>query len=254
MGQQKKFTVKREQSADKLRKDALRRLKDRWEEEHEGEEWCPEKEPVVSPMFRDFEGGTAAVIEAIRAHNDDDAQAFIEAYDGVSSSDRRLLSLETIAFSAGVSALRLAEVAQTATYLYASMTTKFLISGAMPKVTRSIIKAATDEIPITARNPFSGDSEVVGHTNGDVKAMELFGRISGIAPVPKGATIAIQNNYGERDEKPTGPTWRTAEDRLREIQDAIEPKRLPSPVVPPISIGGHIDSMQAQTVEILRGE
>lgn len=254
MGQAKKFPVKRKQTADQFRKDALRRLRDRWEEDHEGEEWEADKEPVVSPMFKSVEGGTAAVIEALRAHDDDDAQAFVEAYERCGSTDRKHVSVEAIAYASGIGSLRLAELAQTALYLYASMQTKMLISTAMPKVTRSIIKAATDEVPITTFNFKTGDTEVVGHTNGDVKAMELFGRISGIAPVPKGATIAIQNNYGERDEKPNTSMWRTAEDRLKEIQDAIEPKRLPSPAVPPISIGGHIDSMQAQTVEILRGE
>lgn len=254
MGQAKKFPVKRKQTADQFRKDALRRLRDRWEEDHEGEEWEPEKEPVVTPMLRTVDGGISRVIDALRAHDDDDAKAFLDLYDSNSATDRKHLSLESIAYTAGIGSLRLVEVAQTALFLYASIETKMLISSNMPKVTRSIIKAATDEVPITAWNAIAGINEVVGKTNGDVKAMELFGRISGIAPVPKGATIAIQNNYGERDEKPNTPMWRTAEDRLKEIQDAIEPKRLPSPAVPPISIGGHIDSMQAQTVEILRGE
>jgi hypothetical protein len=108
-------------------------------------------------------------------------------------------------------------------------------------------------VPITAWNAIAGINEVVGHTNGDVKAMDLFGRMSGIVPVPKGAQIAIQNVYGKDAEEKTAPMWRTPEERLREIQDATEPKRLPSPAAPPISIGGHIDAMQAQTVEILRG-
>ena len=53
--------------------------------------------------------------------------------------------------------------------------------------------------------------------------------MAGIVPVPKGAQIAIQNNYGEQKEldKPSpGGSWRSAEDRLREIHDATEPKLL----------------------------
>lgn len=236
--------------------EALARLRQRWEKEHEDEEWEAEREPVVTPMFKACEGGVAGVLEALRAHDDADARAFVDAYERCNSTDRRLLPLESIAFAAGIGSLRLAEVAQTALFLYASMQTKMLISTSMVKVTKSIVKAATDEVPITAYNSDTGMQEVVGKTNGDVKAMELFGRISGIAPVPKGAQIAIQNVYGKPDdeEKPPAYAWKTPEERLREIQDATEPKRLPSPVAPPISIGGHIDAMQAQTVEILRGE
>lgn len=250
----KKFKTKKPRNS---AAEALARLRARWEEDNENEEWEPENEPVVTPMFRAVGGGIPKVIEALRAHDDDEAQKFIALYDSLSVSDRKCLTLESIAFASGITSLRLAEVAQTALYLYASMQTKMLISIAMTKVTKSIIKAATDEMPIIALDPETKMSMVVGRTNGDVKAMELFGRMAGIVPVPKGAQIAIQNNYGEQKEldKPSpGGSWRSAEDRLREIHDATEPKRLPSPQSPPINIGGHIDAMQAETVEILRGE
>ena len=55
-----------------------------------------------------------------------------------------------IAFAAGIGSLRLAEVAQTALFLYGTMKTKMLLSSAMPKVMKATIKAATDEVPITA--------------------------------------------------------------------------------------------------------
>ena len=232
--------------------EALTRLRERWEKENPDEEWEADKEPIVTPMFKDCEGGIERIIDAIRSHDDGDARDFIEAYEQCNSTDRKLLSLEAIAFASGIGSLRLAEVAQTALYLYCSAQTKFLISSSMVKVTKSIVKAATDEVPITAYNSETGMQEVVGKTNGDVKAMELFGRISGIAPVPKGATIAIQNNYGEKEEDKPSMGWKTAEDRLREIQDAVEPKRLPSPVAPPINIGGHIDHLQEETINMLR--
>jgi hypothetical protein len=233
--------------------EALTRLRERWEKENPDEVWEAEKEPVVTPIFKGVEGGISTVIDALRFHDDDDARDFLAEYDLQGATDRRFVPLELVAFASGIGSLRLAEIAQTALYLYCSAQTKFLISSSMVKVTKSIVKAATDEVPITAYNSSTGMQEVVGKTNGDVKAMELFGRISGIAPVPKGATIAIQNNYGgEKEEDNPSLGWKTAEDRLREIQDATEPKRLPSPVAPPINIGGHIDHMQAQTVEILR--
>jgi hypothetical protein len=230
--------------------EALARLKNRWNLENEEGEWGAEAEPVITPMLKSI--GIPIIIDALRMHDEDDARAFIAIWDQSNQTDRHLLRIEDIAFASGIGSLRLGEISQTALYLYASMQTKMLISTAMPKVTKAIIKAATDEVPIVA-DTVAGRI-VVGKTNGDVKAMELFGRISGIAPVPKGATIAIQNNYGAEKEDRPDTTWKEAEERLREFHDLTEPKRLPSPEAKPILIGGHIDSMQAETVEILRGE
>lgn len=233
--------------------EALTRLRHRWEQDNEGEAWAGQREPIVTPMLK-F-AGIAEVVEALRMHDEEDARIFLDTYDECNQTDRRVLRIEDIAFASGIGSLRLAEIAQTALFLSASMQTKLLISSSMVKVTKSIVKAATDEVPITAYNSETGVNEVVGKTNGDVKAMELFGRISGIAPVPKGATIAIQNVYGgEKEEDKPSLGWKTAEDRLREIQDATEPKRLPSPVAPPINIGGHIDHLQEQTIHMLREE
>lgn len=235
--------------------EAVSRLRQRWEAENEGETWEAEREPVVTPLLKSVEGGIPAVIAALRTHDDDDAKEFLECLDSLSPTDRSLVPVETVAFCAGIGSLRLAELAQTALFLYASMETKMLISGSMAKVTKAIVKTATDQVPITAYDHETGVDKIVGMTNGDVKAMELFGRISGIAPVPKGAQIAIQNNYGNRDDdKPPTTPWKSSEERLREFQDMTEPKRLPTPASIPVSIGGHIDATQAETLEILRGE
>ena len=226
------------------------RLRRRWEKEHEDEDWEPEKEPIITPMLKGVEGGIRHVLEALRAHDDDDAQAFIELADSLSAGDRKHAPIESVAFAAGIGSLRLAEVAQTALFLYGTMKTKMLLSSAMPKVMKATIKAATDEVPITA-DTMEGRI-VVGHSNGDIKAMEMFHKMSGLMPLPKGAQIAIQNNFGEKeDDKASGQGWRAPEDRLREFHDMTEPKRLPSPAAPPVTLGGHIDQMQSETVEIM---
>ena len=244
-----KFKPKRKQDK---KAEALVRLRRRWEKEHEDEDWEPEKEPIITPMLKGVEGGIRHVLEALRAHDDDDAQAFIDAYDGLTATDRRCLSLEVVCFSAGIGSLRLAEVAQTALFLYGTMKTKMLLSSAMPKVMKATIKAATDEVPIVALDIETMCNKVVGHTNGDIKAMEMFHKMSGLMPLPKGAQIAIQNNFGDKeDDKPSGQGWRAPEDRLREFHDMTEPKRLPSPAAPPVTLGGHIDRMQEETVEIM---
>lgn len=246
-----KFKVFRKRDA---KTEALTRLRNRWNLDHEDGEWNAESEPTVTPMLTSNEGGLPQVIEALRMHADPDARTFISFYDALTKTDRAHLAIEEIAFAAGVGSLRLAEVAQTAMFLYGQMKTKFLLSSAMHKVMRSTIKAATDEVPIVA-DTLAG-RVVVGKTNGDIRAMEMFHKMSGMMPLPKGAQIAIQNNFGQKDEdKPTQSSqWKDPEQRLREFQAMTEPKRLPSPETAPVLIGGHIDVMQAETVEILRGE
>lgn len=75
--------------------------------------------------------------------------------------------------------------------------------------------------------------------------------------MPKGAQIAIQNVYGDKEEKSPAPAaWKSSEERLREFQTMTEtePRRLPAPESKPMTLGGHVDHMQAETVEILRGD
>jgi hypothetical protein len=245
-----KFKPKRERNP---KADALARLRARWEQDHEDAEWKPEKEPAIGQMLRAVPGGIPAVIAALRLHSDPDAVSFIQTYNSLPEDYRRRVCIEDIAFASGFGSLRLAEVAQTAMFLYGQMKTKLLLFSAMPEVMQATIKAATDEVPIVAFDAKLGANRVVGRTNGDVRAMEMFHKMSGMMPLPKGAPIAIQNNFGEQEqEKPkASPLWKTPEERLREFQDMTEPKRLPSPESKPLPLGGHIDTMQAETVEIL---
>jgi hypothetical protein len=226
-----KFKPKRDKSNAAKTAAALARLKARWEVDHEDEDWEPEKEPIITPMLKGVEGGIAHVLEALRAHDDDDAHAFISVYDELTASDRKVLGVESVAFAAGLSSLRLAEVAQTALFLHGQMKTKMLLSSAMPKVMRSTIKAATDEVPITAYDFDLGANTVVGKTNGDIRAMEMFHKMSGMMPIPKGSQIAIQVNAAEKEPKTieAGHTWKYPEERLKEIVGITNPKQLDAP-------------------------
>src|SRR5271157_2586272 len=102
----KKFKPKRVRSEADDRKAALTRLRERWEKENPDEEWEPENEPIVTPMLASVDGGLAHVLEALRAHDDDDAEAFVDTFDAASPGDREHLSLEAIAFAAGIGSLR----------------------------------------------------------------------------------------------------------------------------------------------------
>jgi hypothetical protein len=202
-------------------------------EENDGETWEPEKEPIITPMLRAVEGGIPHVIEALQAHDDEDARAFVGAYEQCSRGDAKHLTVEAIAHAAGIGSLRLAEVAQTAIFLYDGMKTKMLLASGLPGiVSRSIQMAKTPK---------------------GVHDREMMLKAGGVLPVPKGAQIHIQNlNAGDKEEAPTRPMWREPEERLREIHDLTEPQRLPSPGAKPVAMGGRLDHLQDETLHILR--
>lgn len=211
-----------------LRAAALRRLKAVWELEHEGEEWEPENEPSIEHMLRTADGGIPTVIEAIRASSSEEARDFIEVYDGLSVADRKALPIEHIAFASGVGSARLAGLAAEAIVSAGHIQTQLLMGSAMHRVMKATVKAATDEMPI-----LDGQGTQVGRTNGDVKAMEMFHKMTGMMPTPKGSQIAIQNVYSRpdsrNDEPPTLQGWRSPDERLREIVAVTEQKQLESP-------------------------
>jgi hypothetical protein len=246
----KPIPIRRKRTGGEFRAEALKRLKERCEN------FDPSNEPTVAPILRSAEGGIRRVMEAIRAHDNEDARKFIELYDSLSAKDRQYLKLEEIAVAAGIGSLRLAEVAVSAMILHGQMTSKLTIAASMQKVVKATVKAATDKVPIIA--DVDGARIVVGHTNGDTKAMEIFGRMSGLVPVPKGAQIAIQTNVttekAELQEGRGEPAFLDAGQRLRQIHDAVEgQRRLPSPKSEPIEAGGALDHLQSQTAEILIG-
>ncbi|MDE2099399.1 MAG: hypothetical protein KGL39_19260 [Patescibacteria group bacterium] len=231
------------------RKSALKRLEEQWEGEGV---FDPSKEPEITPLLRSVDGGIAQIMAALRCSDSEDAKCFMELYDSLSQHDRKALSLEEIAYGCGIGSLRLAEVAQTAMFLYAQRTTKFLIAGAMPNVMRSTIKAATDEMPI-----LDGQGNTVGKTNGDIRAMEMFHKMAGTMPLPKGTQIAIQNNVSNPDDdkvKEAEPVWLDPGDRLRMIHEAVDPKRLPSPATPHLEINAKITHMQDDVAEVISGD
>lgn len=220
------------------KREALARLRANWEKDNPDEEWEPEKEPVISPILASVQGGIGAVIEALRFHDDEDAKAFVDCYDELGDTDRKLIPLEAVAFAAGIGSLRLAECAQTALFLHGQLRTKLLLASGIPAIVEKSIKIAKTTKGLADR--------------------EWMLKAGGVLPVPKGAQIAIQNVYGDKEEKGLSApaAWKSSEERLREFQTMTEaePRRLPAPESKPMTLGGHVDHMQAETVEILRGD
>ena len=172
-----------------------------------------------------------AGIDALRGDDSEDAIAFMGKYLSVSESDRKRLTLEDFVAATGLSPRRFFEVLTGALLQHCGDVTKMMVAVAQPKVTQAIVKAATDQVPIVA--DIGSRRVVVGHTNGDTKAMEIFGKMSGLLPTPKGSTTTVnvnqtnqtaQLNSGDECEPP-----QSADDFLMELQEVVKPKQLPSP-------------------------
>src|SRR5271165_4695853 len=106
--------VKQKRGAKEFREEALYRLKERYENENDGELFNPSMEPIITPLLKAADGGIDRILEALRAYDDDDAREFVELYDSLSGKDRQYLTLEEISVASGIGSLRLAEISQSA--------------------------------------------------------------------------------------------------------------------------------------------
>ena len=202
-----KFKPARDKSTAELKRAALQRLQNRWNLVNEDGEWEPQTEPVITPMLRAVDGGVDHCITALRAHEDDDAQSFLEMWDKCSKTDRMYLRIEDIAHAAGVGSLRLAEVVNTALFLYGNMQVQMMLAAGMPQVVARSMKQAKTAKGFADR--------------------EWMLKAGKILPIPKGAQIAIQNNLAiPKEEAESGHTWKYPEDRLKEIVAVTNPKQL----------------------------
>ncbi len=189
--------------------------------------------PRVTDKIIAGAGSIQKAVAALEADDSDDAVAFIRCWSSISKSDRRRLKLEEIAVAAGLTPRRFVEVVTGALMQQSQDVTKMLVAVAQPKVTAATVKAATDEVPIVA--DVNGRRIVVGKTNGDVKAQEIFHKITGMLPLPKGSqtTINMQQNAvsaKEEEERSDGP--QSMDEFLLDIQDVLRPKALAAPVEP----------------------
>ena len=119
--------------------------------------------------------------------------------------------------------------------------TKMMVAVAQPKVIAATIKAATDEVPIVAYDVESGRMKMVGRTNGDTKAMEIFHKATGFLPTPKGSNTTINLNQLNQtanlsDGEGSGESaeLQSMDEFLMEMQDVVQPKALPSSTGPAI--------------------
>jgi hypothetical protein len=191
--------------------------------------------PRVTERLIRGAGSIENVIQALRGDDSEDSVKFIEKYDAVSVSDRTRLSIEEIFTAADIDARRFIETVTGALMQQSGDITQMMVAVAQPRVTEATIKAATESLPIVVQR--GAGSEIVGWTNGDVKAMEIFHKATGFLPAPKGAEITFNfdqrkqsANFGKDsdDEGPCEPP-QSMDDFLLELQDVTRERALPAP-------------------------
>jgi hypothetical protein len=111
--------------------------------------------------------------------------------------------------------------------------TKMILSVSQPLVTSATVKAATDSQPIMGR-----EGEIVGYTNGDIKAQEIFHKITGMLPIPKGSQTFINVNPQPKpddEDEDESPALESMDSFLMGLQDVLRPQAqlaAPVPTVP----------------------
>jgi hypothetical protein len=182
--------------------------------------------PNVTPRIIRGAGSVDNAIEALRGDESEDAIAFMQKWDSISVGDRKYLTIEEIFTAAGLTAREFVEVVAGALMQQGEDSSRMIVAMAKPKVMESTIKAATDEVPITAF--IDGVNVVVGKTNGDVKAMEMFHKITGTLQAPKGSTTNIYANQANQTvvqaSNDDGEELPSMDSYMREIQDVVRPQ------------------------------
>lgn len=148
--------------------------------------------PLVSENLSAAEGGLPQVIRALRAMDDDDAREFFKKYDILSPTDRARIRIEFIAYAAGVTPLRLQEMAVTALTQQGETVSSVIAATSHPKIVEKSVQMALQDK--------------------GTKDREMMHQAMGFVPTPKGSLtvidrrrIQVNNLTGPTGSAPDGP-------------------------------------------------
>jgi len=175
--------------------------------------------------------------DLLAGYDSPDAQRLAAKWNGLSAHDKKNVRLEEVIVACGLTTTRFWEILSGANFEHESNMSKFFVTRSQLKVLKSTVKAATDEIPITAF--VNGENIEVGRTNGDVKAMEIFHKITGALATPKGSNFTFnQTIKKDSDEVPQVELTplQSMDSLLMEIEDVRKPRQLSAPAAPVIPV------------------
>lgn len=186
--------------------------------------------PIITSLVFDACGSKKKAVDLLRCDDSPDSLCFVEKWDSLSPKMQDEARFEDIIVAAGLTPRRFTELLAGTMMEQSAVASKIFVAANQMRVFQSLVKAATDEVPITAE--VDGQRVVVGKTNGDVTAMKMFHTITGAMPTPKGSTTTINLGRGERDDGPQERTpLQSMDSFLMEIDDVRKPKQLNAPKV-----------------------
>lgn len=187
--------------------------------------------PEITPRVKEAMGSVREAILLLRGDDSKDSRRFIEKWDSLSDRDRKNVQLEHVVTAAGITTRRFMELLAGAEFDHSATVSKIFVSRSQLKVLKSTVKAATDEQPM-----FNKDGDLIGHSNGDVKAMEIFHKITGAMPTPKGGTFINNQQINAQVAAPNEPKTplQAMDSFLLELDDVRRPKRLGAAPAEPI--------------------
>ena len=162
--------------------------------------------PKISHILAYAEHGLRQVIDALRGHDEEDAQAFIQKYDTLSPSDRKHLTIEDICIAAGVRTLDLLGSAAKALVLESQTVSSIIAATSHHKVVkktvemaetdgghrdREMIHLATGFLPSKGGSTFINNRVQVANFDGDKPGA---GGATPAAPVDEEDLIAMDDD------------------------------------------------------------
>jgi len=151
---------------------------------------------IITPQLKMAVGGLKAVLEALRASDDEDAVAFLSKYDQVPVGDREKLTWEEIAVAAGISPKVLMGASMIALRDVQQNTASIMAMTNHPKIMQKRIAFAKRE--------------------GGVRDRDAIDTHLGFLPTKNGAVI---NNRIQVANLPSGPNGDREEREIEVPQD-----------------------------------
>lgn len=186
--------------------------------------------PSITKRVVSAVGSTEEAIELLAGDDSPDSIKFTQKCTPAVMTDlnRRWLHLEDVIVAAGLTTRRFIELIAGANSDHSDFIFRTLANQKRHRVLESTIKAATDEIPIMDK-----EGEVIGATNGDVKAMELFFKLTKDIQ-PSGITLNSNNQTANLNVAPERDPLQSMDSFLLEIENVRKPKQLNAPVDHPM--------------------
>jgi len=191
--------------------------------------------PSITWRVREAVGTVREAVGVLSGDDAADSLKFCSTWNAITAKDHKHLKLEDIITASGITTRRFMELLAGASLDHSEFVFKTISSSKKAKVLQSVVKAATDEVPIVVTDEDTGTTEVVGYENADVKAMELFFKLTGDIK-PSGGVVVNSNNQTANITAPERAPLQSMDSWLLEIDDIRKPRQLNAPPVIPVEI------------------